>query len=57
MVRKNISADENLDEYLEQLLDIQRKKANKMEKQFKEENDAWRDFQGGVQQEMAKVDD
>ena len=32
MVRKNISADANLDEYLEQLLEIQRKKANRMEK-------------------------
>ena len=57
MVRKNISADDNLDEYLEQLLDIQRKKANKMEKQFQEGNEAWRDFKGGMQKELERVED
>jgi len=34
LVKQNLNQDANLDEVLEQLLDVQRRKTKKMEKQF-----------------------
>lgn len=34
LVRKNISAEDDLDAYMEQLLDIERRKNAKLQKQF-----------------------
>jgi hypothetical protein len=44
MVKQEIHQDENLDEYLEKLLDVQRKKTKKLEKQFQENNEGWKKF-------------
>lgn len=46
MVKQNLNAEENIDDYLEQLLDIQRKKNVKLEKKFKENSEAWQEFMG-----------
>ena len=44
MVKQEITADQNLDEYLEKLLEIQRRKTSKLTKEFQENNEGWKEF-------------
>ena len=45
MIKANIDNEEDLDEYVEQILDMQRKKAKREEAQFQQKNDAWKEIQ------------
>ena len=41
LVKQKISAEDDLDEYMEQLLDVERRKNAKLQKQFMENNEDW----------------
>ena len=55
MAKRKLGNDEDLDQVVEDLLDAQRKKNTKLAKQFREQNEAWQDFKGGQDREIAKL--
>ena len=44
MVHKKLDGSTDLDQYLEDMLEVQRRQTKKLEKQFKENNEAWKEF-------------